>query len=311
MTRNDADDLTVEDAGRDAQMLARFDRQVRRSTNPEPNMRFLALDEPAPMLLLLPDTESAWGGGVMWSEVTEATADDAIAAAVETFAATGSGKDWEWKYYAYDQPPDLPARLVAAGFERDDDEALVIGQVEVVCRRLAAASDPDGITIRAIRTDPAGSAADWRGMADLDLAVWGEDGTERAEALAQALAADPEGMAVWVAVDEAALAVTTVPTTDPASADSDERPTSDGLVVCAARVNFHHGTDFASLWGGSTLADYRGRGIYQAIVSRRADQAAERGYSYLQVDASPDSRPILERLGMRVVTTTTPYNKKA
>jgi hypothetical protein len=28
---------------------------------------------------------------------------------------------------------------------------------------------------------------------------------------------------------------------------------------------------------------------------------------YLYVDASPDSRPILERLGFVVVTTTTPY----
>ncbi|HEX6921630.1 MAG TPA: GNAT family N-acetyltransferase, partial [Actinomycetes bacterium] len=67
------------------------------------------------------------------------------------------------------------------------------------------------------------------------------------------------------------------------------------------------GTDFASLWGGSTLAEWRGRGIYKALVSRRADEAAERGFRYLQVDASDDSRPILERLGLRKLTTTTPY----
>jgi hypothetical protein len=35
--------------------------------------------------------------------------------------------------------------------------------------------------------------------------------------------------------------------------------------------------------------------------------AAERGFRYLQVDASPDSRPILERLGLRQLTTTTPF----
>ena len=122
MTRNDADDLTVDVALNDAVLLAEFDRQVRRSMNPVPSMRLVALNEPAPMLLLLPDSESAWGGGVMWSDVSEATADAAIAAAVKTFAATGSGKDWEWKYYAYDQPADLPQRLIAAGFEPDDHE---------------------------------------------------------------------------------------------------------------------------------------------------------------------------------------------
>ena len=81
----------------------------------------------------------------------------------------------------------------------------------------------------------------------------------------------------------------------------------DGTVVCAAWVNFHDGTDFASLWGGSTLEAYRGRGIYKALVSRRADEAAERGFRFLQVDASPDSRPILERLGLRTLTSTTPW----
>jgi hypothetical protein len=33
----------------------------------------------------------------------------------------------------------------------------------------------------------------------------------------------------------------------------------------------------------------------------------ELGYRYLQVDASDDSSPILQRLGFVAVTTTTPY----
>ena len=39
----------------------------------------------------------------------------------------------------------------------------------------------------------------------------------------------------------------------------------------------------------------------------RARLAAEHGYKYLHVDASDDSRPILQRLGFTAVTTTTPY----
>jgi hypothetical protein len=47
--------------------------------------------------------------------------------------------------------------------------------------------------------------------------------------------------------------------------------------------------------------------IYKATVAYRANLAAERGFRYLEVDASDDSRPILERLGFVPVTTTTPY----
>jgi GNAT superfamily N-acetyltransferase len=77
--------------------------------------------------------------------------------------------------------------------------------------------------------------------------------------------------------------------------------------VCAARIEFVPDTRFAGLWGGGTLPQWRGRGIYRALVAYRAALAAERGYRYLQVDASPDSRPILERIGFACLAITTPY----
>jgi cysteine synthase len=55
------------------------------------------------------------------------------------------------------------------------------------------------------------------------------------------------------------------------------------------------------------LEAWRGRGIYKATVAYRAGLAAERGFRLLEVDASNDSRPILERLGFVPVTTTTPF----
>jgi GNAT superfamily N-acetyltransferase len=78
-------------------------------------------------------------------------------------------------------------------------------------------------------------------------------------------------------------------------------------IVCAGWVRFAIGTDFASLWGGATTPAWRRRGIYRAVVAYRANLAAARGFRYLQVDASDDSRKILERLGFVPVTTTTPY----
>jgi GNAT superfamily N-acetyltransferase len=77
--------------------------------------------------------------------------------------------------------------------------------------------------------------------------------------------------------------------------------------VCSARVEFYAGSDFAGLYGGGTLPRWRGRGIYRALVAYRAQLAAARGYKYLQVDASPESRPILERLGFACLALTTPY----
>jgi len=72
-------------------------------------------------------------------------------------------------------------------------------------------------------------------------------------------------------------------------------------------VRYAKGTEFASLWGGSTLPSWRRRGIYRALVAARARLAVASGYRYLQVDASDNSRPILERLGFVGLTVTVPY----
>jgi GNAT superfamily N-acetyltransferase len=77
--------------------------------------------------------------------------------------------------------------------------------------------------------------------------------------------------------------------------------------VSAARTDFFAGTQFAGLLGGGTLPQWRRRGIYRALVRHRAELAAERGYCYLTVDASDQSRPILERIGFECLAITTPY----
>ena len=92
-----------------------------------------------------------------------------------------------------------------------------------------------------------------------------------------------------------------------ASAHRDGRRDGGDEPVSAARIEFVPGTDFAGLWGGSTVPQWRGKGIFRALVAYRADRAAARGYKYLQVDASQMSRPILKRLGFTPVASTTPY----
>jgi GNAT superfamily N-acetyltransferase len=81
----------------------------------------------------------------------------------------------------------------------------------------------------------------------------------------------------------------------------------DGQPVSGGRIDFEDGVEFAGLFGGITLPEYRGRGLYRATVAKRAELARERGYRWLYSDALPTSRPILERLGFVAMTTTTPF----
>jgi GNAT superfamily N-acetyltransferase len=93
--------------------------------------------------------------------------------------------------------------------------------------------------------------------------------------------------------------------TEAVVARAGERP------VSAGRIEFSEGRDFAGLFGGGTAADWRGRGVFRALVAHRAARARERGVRYLYVDAVPMSRPIFERLGFVPLTETTPYVRES
>jgi len=73
----------------------------------------------------------------------------------------------------------------------------------------------------------------------------------------------------------------------------------DGEPVAQATAQFtEHGV---SLFGGATLPAARGRGAYRALVAARWEDAVARGTPVLVTQAGAQSRPILARLGFRVV----------
>ncbi|MEV8376225.1 GNAT family N-acetyltransferase [Kribbella sp. NPDC056861] len=199
--------------------------------------------------------------------------DALIARQREYFAAKGDPV--EWKTRGHDLPADLPERLVAAGFVPEERETVVIGESADIVERLAGRETVDGVTIR--RTE---DKADFERIAAMESTVWGQDWS-------------------WLTDDLVSRHATGL--TDIFVAEV------DGEVVSAAWAVYKKNTDFTGLWGGSTLAEWRGKGIYKALVAVRAARAVELGYRYLQVDASDDSSPILQRLGFLPVTTTTPY----
>ena len=265
-----------------SELLTAYDVQLRRAPElPSAGWQIERLDEPAPLLRMTAPEGASWGDGIVWSDLDESTADAAIADTVAYFR--GLGRRFEWKHHGYDRPADLPDRLREAGLQPEPEETVVAGRVDEVLERLAGAPAPEGITVRHLREDPEGRASDWAAIRELHERVWEEDASGLVREVSAEHAADPAAMSVHLALAD------------------------HGTVVCAAWTRFHDGTDFASLWGGGTLPGYRRRGIYRTLVARRAGEAAERGFRYLQVDASSESRPILERLGLHRLTSTTPF----
>ena len=200
--------------------------------------------------------------------------DELIARQVHVFAERG--ERFEWKLHGHDRPDDLSQRLRAAGFVPEETETIVIAPVAEIAGEMRL---PEGVTLREVT-----SRADLERIAALEQAVWGDEDQQTwlVDMLESERAVDPDALTVVVAE-------------------------SGATVVCAAWIRFERGTEFATLWGGATLLEWRRRGIYRATVVYRANLAARRGFRYLETDASDDSRPILERLGFSAVTTTTPY----
>ncbi|MFJ6749061.1 GNAT family N-acetyltransferase [Streptomyces sp. NPDC091266] len=196
-----------------------------------------------------------------------------IAAQRDHFAALG--QPVEWKYHGHDLPTDLPERLVAAGFAPGEGETVVIGEAAEVAAEPVL---PEGVRLREVTT-----RGDFDRIQTLAEEVWGDDWSWL-----------PTAMERWTSGDE-----------DPCTVLVAE--SLAGEVVCAAWIRYHTGTEFASLWGGATLPNWRGRGLYRALVAARATLAASQGFRYVQVDALESSRPILARLGLVAAATTTPY----
>ncbi|WP_308491856.1 GNAT family N-acetyltransferase [Microbacterium terrisoli] len=80
-----------------------------------------------------------------------------------------------------------------------------------------------------------------------------------------------------------------------------------GRIVSAGRIDPIVATAFAGIWGGATLPEYRGRGIYRALTAARVRSAMSRGVRWVHSDSTEFSRPILERAGLLKVTETVPW----
>jgi hypothetical protein len=249
-------------------VLAAFNQQIRRHRDAPAVGETIERDE---LVVRCISAGDGWNG-LSWSDLDAGNADRVISAQIRRFADIG--RPWEWKHYSYDQPADLDRRLLAAGFTAEPPETLMVAEIADLNLEIAP---PPGVRIESIH-DEAGI----RNLMGVSTAVFGEGHEARGLVLLRRLGADPPTAAAAVAW-------------------------AGGSPIAAGRVEFYFGTDFAGLWGGGTLAAWRRRGVFRSLVAHRAALAAANGFRYLQVDASPDSRPVLQRLGFFELAVTTPF----
>jgi hypothetical protein len=208
---------------------------------------------------------------VSWSSLTADTADQQIVQEMEHHRRLNV--PFEWKLYAHDAPADLMERLRRHGFRIGEREAVLVFDLGEPAPWADEADFSD--TRRVERPD---DVEVYRRVAG---EAFGRDEGPTAAQLMAALASGStqhRGYITW----------------------HGDEPVSVG------RLYTHPDSHFAGLYGGGTRPGFRGRGFYRASVAARARDAVAAGAKYLQVDAMPTSRPILERMGFRWLTDTWP-----
>jgi GNAT superfamily N-acetyltransferase len=209
-------------------------------------------------------------GTVIYSKLTSDTVEDAIAEQTAYFAALG--QDFEWKAFSHDRPADLVQRLAAHNFDVDETEAVLVLEVE------SAPSAAPSHTVKRIKhPDQLDEAAGVKSQ------VYGGDADTLFKHLAAELTDDPASLSVYLAY-------------------------LDGTPAACGWIRFPRSSAFASLWGGSTVPELRKRGLYTSLLNARLEEARQRGFRYLTVDAGDMSRPILEKRGFRLLTHATACN---
>jgi hypothetical protein len=239
------------------QMIALYDQDQRKDIE-YPDMR----REVTPNAVRHIETSDHGEGVIIYSQLDETNVEDTIREQVSYFESIGQG--FEWKVYDYDKPSYLKERLGSYGFIVEEVEAIMVLDLEEAPEILW---QPALHNVQRILYPE--KIAD---VLTVEEQVWEKDYSWLGHYLGGALSKYPEQMSVYVTY-------------------------IDGQPVSTAWTYFPKHSQFASLWGGSTVSSFRKQGLYTALLAVRAQEAKARQVGYLTVDASPMSRPILEKFG--------------
>lgn len=215
-------------------------------------------------------------GLIIYSDLQSTNAEKVIQEQIAHFRMRR--RDLRWIVYQHDTPPNLRDLLLTYGFRAEEPEAIMVLDLEHVSSALL---DPIPHPVQRI-TDPYGIDD----VVTIRREIWEGDYSSTAQALANRLTDAPQSLGLYVAY-------------------------VDGKPASTAQISFYPRGHFASLVHAATLPAYRGRGLYTALVAIRVQEARRRGMRFLDTDASPMSRPILEKLGFRWLTEAHPCTWRA
>ena len=222
---------------------------------------------------------------IMWHDLN-----DELAAAVvedELAAVRGAAKVLMWKLYAHDVAREaLRAALLARGFEENDHSTLMACSVDAVLAALPvdhgnAKSGQSSLDVRELTT-----AASLDAYQEIWDDVWPDAPNARyVDDYRDRLVQRDAGIVFF------------------AGFTASNEPVSSGYMFHAPDA------PYALLCGGTTKAAWRRQRAYTSLLGARAQRAQLRGASYLAVEASPESKPILARLGFTPLSTLAFYEK--
>lgn len=205
---------------------------------------------------------------IMWHDFAGADAAAVVRRELAHFRDAGS---FTWKVYDGDLPENFRQVLLDAGLhdEREVEDVLMVAGADAMA---VPPQLPPGTQIRRLET-----SAEIYLLAEVWEAVWPKQNGGWVEVLGEALDTEPDRLAILIAMQAG-------------------RPVASGYLVLDPRGNFGY------LGGGAVTHDQRGQGLYRAIIHARAAVAVAANIRTLAVEASPASRPILERLGFTALS---------
>jgi GNAT superfamily N-acetyltransferase len=203
---------------------------------------------------------------IAYSALSEANADAEIDREVAHFRRVN--RTLEWKVHGHDRPADLADRLCKRGFRPDPTETLLVREIDGSLQNCPVNED---VVVRTVTV-----AADLDDFLAITAAAFGEEFSETRDNLMMHIKTDRLSLHVAYLKD---------------------RP------IAAGRLDMPNARTFAGLYTGGVTPEFRGRGVYRALIRSRARLAHSRGYSFLIAEALESSREILEQLGFKRLTT--------
>ena len=216
------------------------------------------------------------GSCISYSDIQVEELDERIKAEIEFYQQLKVS--FKWHTLSTDAPSSLGENLIRQGFVAEESTALMVLDLDDVALNDTSElmEKPEDICVEVY---------DKEGIKDaisVQKKVWGGDCITQESHLLRLKEESPEQIRIYVIYQ-------------------DDQPVSSAWLMC------HPDSPFGSIWAGNTLAKYRGRGFYSALLSKRIQDAKTQGLKYLSIHASKMSQPIVAKYGFECIARSISY----